>query len=260
VRPSDLDAVILCGGQGTRLREETEFKPKPMVEIGGRPILWHIMRRYHRYGVRRFVLCLGYKGEMIRDYFLNYRLRQCDVTVNLRSHAVEVHGEDLAEDWEVVLADTGDDAMTGARLKRALKHVRGKAFFATYGDGVADIDIEALCRTHREAGRLATVTAVHPSSRYGEIDIAHDRVRTFLEKPQVAEGWINGGFFVFERSAFDAVGEEADVVLETDILPQLAARGELSAFQHAGFWQGMDTYREMLVLNQIWARGDAPWR
>jgi glucose-1-phosphate cytidylyltransferase len=259
VKPGELEAVILCGGQGTRLREETEFKPKPMIEIGGRPILWHIMRRYHRFGVRRFILCLGYKGEMIRDYFLNYRLRQCDVTVNLRSHAVEVHGHDTAEDWDVVLTDTGDDAMTGARLKRALVHVRGEHFFATYGDGVADVDLDALLATHAKGGRLATVTAVHPSSRYGEIDVAHDAVRTFLEKPQVADGWINGGFFVFSRHAFDGVPDAPGVVLETDMLPQLAARGELSAFQHGGFWQCMDTYREMLALNQIWARGDAPW-
>ena len=260
MKPGDLDAVILCGGLGTRLREETEFKPKPMVEIGGRPILWHIMRRYHRFGVRRFILCLGYKGEAIRDYFLNYRMRQSDVTVNLRSHEVKVHGEDLTEDWEVVLADTGDDAMTGARLKRALKHVRGSAFFATYGDGVADIDVAALLAAHERGGRLATVTAVHPSSRYGEIDVAHDVVRTFLEKPQVADGWINGGFFVFSPKAFEGVGDAPGVVLEADVLPALAKRGQLGAYQHGGFWQCMDTYREMQVLNQIWARGDAPWR
>ncbi len=259
MKPAELDAVILCGGLGTRLREETEFKPKPMVEIGGRPILWHIMRRFHRFGVRRFVLCLGYKGDAIRDYFLNYRLRRCDVTVNLRTHDIRVHGEDLAEDWEVVLADTGDETMTGGRIKRALKHVRGERFFATYGDGVADIDLAALLGTHAERRRLATVTAVHPSSRYGEIDVAHGEVRTFSEKPQVAEGWINGGFFVFERAAFDGVGDEPGVVLETDVLPPLAARGQLAAHQHDGFWQCMDTYREMVALNQLWARGDAPW-
>jgi glucose-1-phosphate cytidylyltransferase len=259
MKPAELEAVILCGGLGTRLREETEFKPKPMVEIGGRPILWHIMRRYHRFGVRRFILCLGYKGEMIRDYFLNYRLRQCDVTVNLRSHAITVHGDDAAEDWDVVLTDTGDATMTGARIKRALAHVRGKHFFATYGDGVADVDMARLLAAHEGAGRLATVTAVHPSSRYGEIDVAHDAVRTFLEKPQVADGWINGGYFVFDRRAFEGVGDEPALVLETDVLPPLAARGQLTAFEHGGFWQCMDTYREMVMLNQIWERGDAPW-
>jgi glucose-1-phosphate cytidylyltransferase len=259
MKPSELDAVILCGGQGTRLREETEFKPKPMVEIGGRPILWHIMRRYHRFGVRRFILCLGYKGEVIRDYFLNYRLRQSDVTVNLRSHEVRVHGDDVAEDWEVVLADTGHDAMTGARLKSALRHVKSKAFFATYGDGVADIDMGKLLEAHERGGRLATVTAVHPSSRYGEIDVAHDAVKTFLEKPQVGGGWINGGFFVFDRRAYDGVSDAPGVVLETDVLPVLAGKGQLTAFQHDGFWQCMDTYREMLALNQLWAGGNAPW-
>ena len=256
--PADLDAVILCGGQGTRLREETEFKPKPMVEIGGRPILWHIMRRYHRYGVRRFILCLGYKGDVIRDYFLNYSVRQDDVTVNLRSRHVELHGAS-AEDWDVVLAETGDAAMTGARLKRALRHVRGEHFFATYGDGVADIDLAELLATHERSGRLATVTTVHPSSRYGEIDLEHGVVRTFSEKPQVADGWINGGFFVFAKRAFALVGEEEGVVLEADLLPRLARDGQLAAYQHAGFWQCLDTYREMLVLNQIWERGGAPW-
>lgn len=259
MKPADLEAVILCGGQGTRLREETEFKPKPMIEIGGSPILWHIMRRYHRFGVRRFILCLGYKGELIRDYFLNYRLRRCDVTVSLRTHAVQVHGEDLAEDWEVVLADTGDDAMTGARIKRSLAHVRGESFFATYGDGVADIDLAALLAAHEAGRRAATVTAVRPSSRYGELDIAKGAVRDFSEKPQVADGWINGGYFVLSRGAFDGVGDGPEVVLESDVLPPLARRGELTAYRHDGFWQCMDTYREMVALNQLWARGDAPW-
>lgn len=254
-----MKVAILAGGVGSRLSEETQTKPKPMVEIGGRPILWHIMRRYHRFGVRRFVLCLGYKGEAIRDYFLNYRLRRCDVTVRLRDHEVEVHGADDAEDWEVVLADTGDATMTGGRIKRALRHVRGERFFATYGDGVADIDVARLLAAHVDGGRLATVTAVHPSSRYGEIDVGHGVVRTFSEKPQVADGWINGGFFVFERKAFDGVDDAPGVVLETDVLPPLAARGELSAYQHDGFWQCMDTYREMVMLNQLWERGDAPW-
>ena len=259
MKPAALEAVILCGGLGTRLREETEFKPKPMVEIGGRPILWHIMRRYHRFGVRRFILCLGYKGEAIRDYFLNYRLREGDVTVNLKSHEVTVHGGGVEEDWEVVLMDTGDETMTGGRLKRALKHVKGKHFFATYGDGVADIDLKKLLAAHEKGGRLATVTAVHPSSRYGEIDVAHGKVKTFSEKPQVADGWINGGFFVFSRKAFDKVSKDPGVILETDVLPPLAAKGELTAYQHNGFWQCMDTYREMVALNQLWARGDAPW-
>jgi len=259
MKPAQMEALVLCGGLGTRLREETEFRPKPMVEIGGRPILWHILRRYHRFGVRRFILCLGYKGEVIRDYFLNYRVRRGDVTVNLRTHEVTLHGGDAEEDWEVVLADTGDETMTGGRIKRALAHVRGSQFFATYGDGVADIDVGELLAAHEKGGRMATVTAVHPSSRYGEIDIAHGAVRTFAEKPQVAEGWINGGFFVFSKAAFDGVSDDPGVVLETDVLPELAARGQITAYHHDGFWQCMDTYREMLALNQLWARGDAPW-
>ncbi len=259
MRAGDFEAVILCGGLGTRLREETEFRPKPMVTIGGRPILWHIMRRYSNFGVRRFVLCLGYKGDAIRDYFLNYRLHNFDVTVNLKSHALQVHDDEAVEDWDVVLQDTGDTTMTGGRLKQALKHVRGKQFFATYGDGLADINLDQLLSTHQKAGRLATVTAVHPSSRYGEIDVEHDAVHTFVEKPQVHEGWINGGFFVFSRDAFADFSDDPALVLETDVLPALAKRGQLTAYQHEGFWQGMDTYREMLSLNQIWARGNAPW-
>jgi glucose-1-phosphate cytidylyltransferase len=258
MKPAELEAVILCGGQGTRLREETEFKPKPMVEIGGRPILWHIMRRYHRYGVRRFVLCLGYKGAVIRDYFLNYRQHQGDVTVQMGTGTVQFHSS-ASEDWEVVLADTGESTMTGGRMKQALRHVRGPAFFATYGDGVADIDLARLLEAHEKGGRLATVTAVHPSSRYGEIDLAHGAVSTFAEKPQVTDGWINGGYFVFSRDAFREVPDDPGVVLEADVLPRLAASGQLTAFQHGGYWQCLDTYREMLALNQAWDQGRAPW-
>jgi glucose-1-phosphate cytidylyltransferase len=255
----EMEAVILCGGQGTRLREETEFKPKPMVEIGGRPILWHIMRRYAKFGVRRFILCLGYKGEVIRDYFLRYRYRNADVVVSLRWNDVQILGDEPAEDWEVVLADTGDETMTGGRIRRALKHVKGERFFATYGDGVADVDVSNLLDTHMAGKRLATVTAVHPSSRYGEIDIRNGSVASFYEKPQVTEGWINGGFFVFERAAFNDVGDHPGLVLESDVLPKLAELQQLSAYHHDGFWQCMDTYREMLMLNAIYAQGKAPW-
>jgi glucose-1-phosphate cytidylyltransferase len=255
----EMEAVILCGGQGTRLREETEFKPKPMVEIGGRPILWHIMQRYAKYGVRRFVLCLGYKGEMIRDYFLQYRYRNADVVVSLRWNDVQIIGQEPAEDWEVVLADTGQDTMTGGRLKRALKHVKGDRFFATYGDGVADVDIAALLKTHADGKRLATVTAVHPSSRYGEINIDQGSVADFMEKPQVNDGWINGGYFVFEKAAFDDVSTEPGVVLENDVLPKIVERKQLTAYHHDGFWQCMDTYRETLLLNALVSQGKAPW-
>ncbi len=264
IHPSGMQAVILCGGLGTRLREETEFKPKPMVEIGDRPILWHIMKIYARFGVRRFVLCLGYKGEIIRDYFLNYRHRHVPLQVDLASANLTVlRGRDTsqmdAEDWEVRLIDTGKDAQTGARIKSVLPYVDGDNFFATYGDGVSDIDLAALLDHHHSCKRLATVTTVHPSSRYGEIDIQHGVVTTFREKPQVNDGWINGGFFVFNRSAFDLIDDQPGRVLETDVLPQLVARDQLAAYRHEGFWQSMDTYRETLLLNDLWKKGNAPW-
>lgn len=256
---ADMECVILCGGLGTRLREETEFKPKPMVEIGGRPILWHIMRHYARYGVRNFVLCLGYKGEVIRDYFLNYRFRNADVAVSLASNQIEILGQSAVDDWRVVLADTGPETQTGGRIKRAIRHVKGQSFFATYGDGVANVDIAALLKTHQARGLEATVTAVHPSSRYGEIDIQEGTVATFQEKPQVGQGWINGGFFVFERQVFERASENPKMVLETDILPPLAKARQLAAHHHDGFWQCMDTYREMQMLNDLWQSGRAPW-
>lgn len=257
---SGMEAVILCGGLGTRLREETEYKPKPMVEIGGKPILWHIMSTYAAFGVRDFVLCLGYRGEKIRDYFLNYRQRQADLAVELKNNEVQVLAGDDVEDWRVVLADTGADTQTGGRLKRAMRYVRGERFFATYGDGVADVDIAKLLSFHEGAGRAATVTAVRPSSRYGEIAIEAGVVRTFQEKPQVNDGWINGGYFVFERRAFDHVTMDPRLTLESDVIPDIVRRGDLAAYPHEGFWQCMDTYREMMLLNDMWARDQAPWR
>lgn len=259
-RLQDMECVILCGGLGTRLREETEFKPKPMVEIGGRPILWHIMRTYASFGVRNFVLCLGYKGEAIRDYFLNYRFRNADVAVSLADNQIEILGNPISEDWRIVLADTGAETMTGGRIKRAIRHVKGDKFFATYGDGVADIDLAALLAHHDKMNLQATVTAVHPSSRYGEIDIEHGAVNTFQEKPQTAGGWINGGFFVFHRKVFEAASENPGMVLETDVLPPLAAKKQLAAYHHNGFWQCMDTFREMTMLNDLWRSGKAPWK
>jgi glucose-1-phosphate cytidylyltransferase len=256
----NLDVVILCGGLGTRLREETEFKPKPMVEIGGRPILWHIMKHYHHFGARNFILCLGYKGEAIRDYFLNYEINNSDVAVDFRSGDVEMLSNGYAEDWRVVLADTGADTQTGARIKKALRYVRGDAFLATYGDGLADVDLNALLAHHHESERLATVTAVHPSSRFGELAIADGMVRSFQEKPQVAGGWINGGFFVFNRRAFDELTPGDNVALETGVLESLAGKSELAVYQHDGFWQCMDTVREMQLLNDLWNAGRAPWQ
>jgi glucose-1-phosphate cytidylyltransferase len=256
---SDLSVVVLCGGLGTRLREETEFKPKPMVEIGGRPILWHIMKHYRHFGTRNFVLCLGYKGEVIRDYFLNYPLRNTDVAIDLGSGEIETLSARCAEDWRVVLAETGRDTLTGSRMRRALRHVKGDYFFATYGDGVSDVDIDRLLAHHLASGKLATVTAVRPSSRFGELSIAQGMVKQFREKPQVTEGWINGGFFVFHRRAFDLVRPADNVSLEEAVLEALAAQGELGVYQHHGFWQSMDTYREMQLLNEMWAGDRAPW-
>jgi len=260
IRLHEMTAVILCGGMGTRLREETEFKPKPMVEIGGRPILWHIMKHYAHFGVRNFVLCLGYRGDVIRDYFLNYQVRNCDFAVDLRTGGIETLSNGIAEDWRVVLAETGQDTLTGSRLRRVLPYLRGNSFFATYGDGLSDVDLDALLAHHRRSGRAATVTAVHPSSRYGELSIHGGLVKSFHEKPQVTEGWINGGFMVFEHRAFDGLGPTDNVALETGVLEALARQGELAVYQHDGFWQSMDTYREMCLLNELWANGEAPWR
>jgi len=257
--PKDLPVVILCGGLGTRLREETEFKPKPMVEIGQHPILWHIMKHYRHFGAREFVLCLGYKGEVIRDYFLNYKLRYGDVAVELKTGAVEPLGPSCEEDWRVVLAETGRNTLTGSRMRHAIKHIDGDLFFATYGDGVSNVDLDRLLAHHHASGKPATVTAVRPSSRFGELSIAKGLVKAFREKPQVAEGWINGGFFVFHRRALDLVRPDEDVSLEEAVLERLAALGELAVYQHQGFWQSMDTYREMQLLNDMWAADRAPW-
>lgn len=258
--PAGMEAVILCGGLGTRLREETEFKPKPMVEIGGRPILWHIMKHYRRFGVRDFVLCLGYRGNAIRDYFLSYTNHVHDCRVDLATGAVTPvsNGEDI--DWRVTLAETGPTTQTGARLIRALRHVRGDRFFATYGDGVSDVDLDSLLDHHTAIGKPATVTAVHPSSRFGELSIEGEVVHSFAEKPQVTGDWINGGFFVFEKRAFDGFAADNGLTLEDGILDVLARRKALAVHRHGGFWQCMDTQREMTLLNEMWADGRARWK
>ena len=258
------EAVILCGGLGTRLREETEFRPKPMVNIGGKPILWHIMRRYSAFGVKRFILCLGYKGDYIRDYFLNYRYHHADFTVRLASGEVFLDRRTEMEDWEVVLAETGENTLTGSRIARALPHVQGKSFYATYGDGVADVDIAALLKHHEKNGKVATLTAVLPPSRFGEIATTHGVVEFFAEKPQVASGAINGGFMVLEKAAMqsylpaDPIAH-SDCSLEGDVMMKLAADKQLAAYEHPGFWQCMDTHREMELLNGIYQQGNAPW-
>ncbi|HZC05129.1 MAG TPA: glucose-1-phosphate cytidylyltransferase [Ktedonobacterales bacterium] len=255
-----MKAVILCGGKGTRLREETEFRPKPMVEIGGRPILWHIMKLYAHYGFDDFVLCLGYKGSIIKEYFLNYRsmVNDCAVSIGDQSRPTVTHLNEADDDhFTVTLADTGADTMTGGRLKRVQQYIDDDIFMVTYGDGLSDVNIPDLLAFHKAHGRLATVTAIQPSSRFGQLDISTaGTVERFREKP-VTDEWINGGFFVFNRGVFDYLDSEC--VLEQEPLMNLAADGQLMAYRHAGFWHAMDTYRDTLHLNDLWARDEAPW-
>ena len=252
-------AVILCGGLGTRLREETEFKPKPMVHIGSKPILWHIMSHYRAHGVRDFILCLGYKGEVIREYFLNLRNFSNDIQIDLSSGRVTALSEEEI-DWCVTLVNTGTDTLTGARVRKAARYIKDDRFLVTYGDGLADIDIGQLLAFHAGNGKKATVTAVRPPSRFGELLLDDEAVRSFVEKPQTSAGWINGGFFVFDTAAVRALPDREDLSLESHVLEKLAAEGQLSVFKHAGFWQCMDTYREMQILNDMWASGTAPWK
>jgi glucose-1-phosphate cytidylyltransferase len=253
-----MKVVILAGGLGTRLREETEFRPKPMVEIGGRPILWHIMKTYSRYGHTDFVVCLGYKGDVIRDYFLNYETHNRDFTVTLGTGRREIHDGHGEDGWRVTLAETGEKTNTGGRIKRVAPYLKQGTFMASYGDGVADIDLGGLLECHRRQGKLATVTAVRPSSRYGELQFESETVTVFQEKPQVHEGWINGGFFVFEPEVIEWIRGD-DESLEVGLLTRLADHRQLAVYRHAGFWQCMDTYREMQSLNSMWESGTAPW-
>lgn len=254
-----MQVVILAGGLGTRLREETEFRPKPMVEIGGRPILWHIMKLYAHFGYKDFVLCLGYKGDIIRDYFLNYHARNCDVTLTLGSPELQIHGHHHEHGWRITLAETGDSTQTAGRLRQIGRYLDDDLFLVTYGDAVADVNLPALLAAHHRAGKLATVTAVRPSSRFGELSLENGIVKTFEEKPQVSNSWINGGYFVFHRSVLDLVSHSHET-LERDLLVKLADLGELAVYQHGGFWQCMDTLRESELLNKIWQTGEAPWR
>jgi glucose-1-phosphate cytidylyltransferase len=256
-----VQTVILAGGMGTRLREETEYRPKPMIEIGGRPILWHIMKLYAAAGFREFVLCLGYKAEIIKDYFLQYEAMNSDLTVRLGERSeITYHGTHLERGWEVTLADTGLDVMTGARVKRVARYLTADTFMLTYGDGVADIDIAALVDFHHRSGRIGTVTGVRPTSRFGELMANGERVVDFNEKPQTHTGLVNGGFFVFNRKFLDYVSDDPSCVLEREPLEGLVRDGQLSVYRHPGFWQCMDTYRDYQYLNQLWASGQAPWK
>jgi glucose-1-phosphate cytidylyltransferase len=256
-----MKTVILCGGKGTRLREETEYRPKPMVPIGGRPILWHIMKRYAHFGHRDFVLCLGYKGDMIKEYFRNYRWNSHDVTVSLRKpDSPRFHGTEKSEDWKVSLCDTGLDTMTAWRVRTVREHVGKGTFFLTYGDGVGNIDIRKLLAFHRKSGAVCTMTAVHPPGRFGEISLGDGgTVRAFNEKPQTETGYINGGFMACEHSLFDYLPDDPVAMLEEQPLRTLAAEGKLAAFCHEGFWQPMDTFQEFSRLNRLWDSGHAPW-
>lgn len=253
-----MKAVILAGGMGTRLAEETDRKPKPLVEIGGRPIIWHIMMIYSSHGINDFVICLGYKGDVIRDYFVNYELRNCDVTLTLGSPSMEVHNRHGEQGWKVTLAETGAATLTGGRVRRVARYLDGQRFMVTYGDGVADIDLRALLAHHEAGGRLATVTAVRPTSRFGQLDVEGHVVQAFREKPQVEEGWINGGFLVFEPGVLDLIASDEES-LEGGLLAKLAAQRQLAVYPHHGFWQCMDTFREMELLSEMWRSGTAPW-
>ena len=258
----DLQAVILCGGQGTRIRAVAEDRPKPMVEIGNKPILWHIMKYYSTFGVRRFVLALGHQGDKIVDYFANYRLRHYDFTMNTRDSTARLfHDGDRSdlEDWEVTILHTGEDTMTGGRIRRVARHVHGDTFFATYGDGLSSVDLASLLEFHRAHGRSATLTGVHQPTTFGIVEAADDgAVRSFREKPALA-GYINGGFFVFNRAIFEEISGD-DTVLEESPFRSLIQKQQLSMFRHDGFWQCMDHYKDYVTLNKLWASGKAPWK
>ena len=254
-----MKAVILAGGLGTRISEETHLRPKPMIEIGGRPILWHIMKSYSAHGVNDFVICCGYKGYLIKEYFANYFLHMSDVTFDMQRNEMEVH-ERKAEPWRVTLVDTGEDTLTGGRLKRVARYVEGEeAFCFTYGDGVSDVDIAGTIAFHRRHGRMATVTAVQPPGRYGALQMAEEVVTGFVEKPRGDGGLINGGFFVLSPRCLDLIAGDG-TSWEVEPLTQLAAMDELRAHRHEGFWQPMDTLREKNLLEELWASGRAPWK
>ncbi len=257
-----MKTVILCGGQGTRLREETNIKPKPMVEIGSQPILWHLMKIYSSFGLNEFVLCLGYKGYIIKDYFLNFKFRTNDCTVNLGTNSrIDIHQNEEPENWSVTLAETGELTQTGARIFRVKKYLDNQTFCLTYGDGLGNVNIKHLIEFHRSHGKIGTVTGVRPPGRFGELEVSENRVEVFAEKPQVTQGLINGGFFVFEPEFIERyLSDDQSLTLESSPLQKLAEDGELMVFPHEGFWQPMDTYREWKILESLWEEGNAPWK
>jgi glucose-1-phosphate cytidylyltransferase len=258
---NNMQVVILCGGIGTRLREETEFRPKPMVDIGERPILWHIMKIYAHYGYHDFVLALGYKGEMIKNYFCHYELMHNDVTIELgKTEEICIHQSHEEAGWRITLANTGVNAFKGARLKKIQKYIKTDTFMVTYGDGVADIDLHALLAFHKSHGKLATITGINPASRFGELKVNGDRIESFSEKPEKGEGLVNGGYFVFEKKIFDYLVEDNSCDLEIGALERIANEGQLMVYRHQGFWACMDTLRDMDYLNKLWDSNKASWK
>lgn len=253
-----MKVVILAGGLGTRLSEETELKPKPMVEIGGRPILWHIMKIYSHYGFNDFVILTGYKSHIIKDYFINYYTRYSDITVDMKSNAVEIHNH-ASEPWKVTMLYTGQETMTGGRIKKAQEFIGNERFMLTYGDGVSNIDIPKLLDFHQKSGHIATMTAVQPSGRFGALVIKDNvQVTSFMEKPKGDESWVNGGFFVLEPKIFDYI-ENDSTIFEQQPLETLAKQGQLNAFKHSGFWRPMDTLHDKIELTELWQKNEAPW-
>ena len=253
-----MKAVLLAGGLGTRISEETHLKPKPMIEIGGKPILWHIMKTYSAHGINEFVICCGYKGYVIKEYFANYFLHMSDVTFDMQKNRMDVH-QNSAEPWRVTLVDTGEETMTGGRLKRVKSHLNDEPFCFTYGDGVGDVDITSVVEFHRSHGGLATLTATQPPGRFGAINIESGRVASFQEKPQGDGSWINGGFFVLDPKVIDYI-EGDHTTWEREPMERLAADGQMHAWNHSGFWQPMDTLRDKKHLEELWESGTAPWK
>jgi len=251
--------AILAGGVGTRLEEETTVRPKPMVEIGGRPILWHIMMHYSHYNYRQFIIALGYRGEYIKKYFTDYSYLQSNLTVKTKNGEIHKHDNASSHDWTVELIDTGVATLTGGRIKRLAPYVGNQTFMLTWGDGVSNVDLDELLKFHKSHGKLATLTAVRPTARFGHLDLDGNRVMEFSEKPQTSEGWINGAFFVLEPGVFDYI-EGDHTAWEREPMEQLARDGQLMAYQHNGFWQCMDTLRDKHLLNELWDSGESPWK
>jgi len=250
--------VILAGGFGTRISEESHLKPKPMIEIGGKPIIWHIMKIYSSYGINEFIICLGYKGYIIKEYFLNYYFHNCDVTCELSNNKVDIH-ESLVEPWKVTLINTGENTMTGGRLKRIEKYLSNETFCLTYGDGLSDVNVDKLIHNHKNSNNQATLTAVQPPGRFGGLNIEKNKVRSFIEKPKGDGAWVNGGFFVLEPDIFQYLKDDS-TIWENEPLEELAAKGLLGYHKHNGFWLPMDTLRDKKVLEELWTTGKAPWK